>query len=306
MKKIVLIALAFPLFYSCKQKHGGGIAGSGYVNHEKWMDWGYIERRPFHGRPKEVKETLYRALSDTTLNATGEFRNYSLWQFDTAGNQVLKVYMSATRPLSGPSIDSFIYDGNGRHESQYIQADVKDKNSAINSTVRSKREGFGKFKLVAEIEGKSFGRTCKMTYEGDSIVREEWFDKDKIITMSIERYDKENKLLSRQSFSGDKPDNADYLYYSAIGYLDSVITIRDNKVLTRKVYINNEHGDPVFYQETSDTVVYQREHYSYVYDNKGNWTRKLTRFEIDVAKKDETPAGDFYPMYTLRVREIKY
>jgi hypothetical protein len=306
MKKIVLIAIAFPLFYSCKQKHAGGIAESGYVNHDKWMDRGYIQRRPFRGKPKEVKETLYRKLSDTMLTATGEFMRYSLWQFDTAGNQVLSKHHSVSRPASAPSVDSFTYDENGRHEHQYINADTNDKNAEVFSSLLSTRTGYGKFKLVSAIEGKPVGTTCTITFEGDSVVREEWSDKKEIISADIERYDKENKLLSRQFFSGDKPDKTDHLYYSAKGYLDSVITIRDNKVISKEVYINNEQGDPVFYQQLFDSVVYQREHYSYIYDDKGNWTRKLTRLEIDGAKKDETPAGDVYPMYTLRVREIKY
>jgi hypothetical protein len=88
-----------------------------------------------------------------------------------------------------------------------------------------------------------------------------------------------------------------------------VIGIRNDSVIVKYAYINNDHGDPVFYEETSvfaKSGVYRREHYTYQYDDKGNWIRQLTRAEVDPGLIGTRPPGDPYPSYSLKAREITY
>lgn len=59
-----------------------------YYNHDKWQIPGGYNYSSLKDKPKEVKESLYVDLDDTTLNALGRFNNYDLWNFDNDGNLI--------------------------------------------------------------------------------------------------------------------------------------------------------------------------------------------------------------------------
>ena len=301
----LLTITAGVFLYSCNQKESKTTAGSGYVNHYKWAtDLHYIEQEFFYHKPAEVKENFYRGLSDTVLSASGELMRFSLWQFDNDGNLVL--YRSKSKLHPSIFDQRLSYDENGMQSKRYHYTDPADSLADPFEVAASSSEGFGKFNIVYTLGGQSTGQKCKLSFEADSIRREEWTDKDGVLSAHTERYDANNKLLSRVNYYKGKPDLSHYFYYSPKGYLDSVIGIRNDSVIVRYAYINNDHGDPVFYEERIDSILYQRERYSYQYDDKGNWIRQLTFAEIDGAKKNSIPDHDLYPSYWLRVREITY
>lgn len=294
------VAVIVSLMFLCGCNEKAKIQ-SEYINHNKWLTYrSFIHRNPLKGNPKEVTETVYYSLSDTTTDATGKILHSEINHFDEDGNVT---YMKLHTPLNNSQTEIFLdYDTNGMHYRSVSKAlEGTERDSVIESVYRSERVGLHKFSATRTFRGRPESGTTILSFENDgNLVKVEGRNGDSVITR-IENIFAGDTLLAWRSYQS-YGISLDSYYYSRKGFLDSMVTKINDSVSTRHIFINNEYGDPVYKLMTNYGVVVEMERFVYRYDEKGNWIRKLTYFEKDGSAKGDYP----YLGHTLWVREIKY
>jgi hypothetical protein len=71
-------------------------------------------------------------------------------------------------------------------------------------------------------------------------------------------------------------------FYSTSDSPDSVEWIAGRKVAQREIFRNNRWGDPVLYLKTRDRDTVDFNVFEYVYDDRGNWTRRRDSSRAEV------------------------
>jgi hypothetical protein len=287
--KVSILLLSVILFFSCNPEEG-------YINHNKWIIPNTHEMQLLNGHPKEIREVLYR-LNDSILSNNDSKKNEELYRFDDDGNLVYSLYL----------IDSFAklesiyeYSDEGLQYRMCSYSLIKKDSCENITSYSSKKVGIHSFLVTKTRNGKKEGETL-YTFENDKETRESsnmngsksyatlWYRDKKIIKTELK---KEGSTVSTIYYRNGK------------GFLDSIIGKVQPKNLfinaEKKVFINNEYGDPLIYYslQGKDTVEYETNKYKY--DKNHNWTKRLTYIK---------PISEFsksFPSYTLSVREIKY
>lgn len=306
MQQWLLTIAAVLFFCSCNQKQKEK-SESGYVNHEKWEMYGDYFHGIVRGHPVEVKQIKYRDISDTTPDASGWPVSYQLSKFDKEGNRIYMILASD----SAMSIESFYtYDENGmsyRIVSRNLFGGSRDSTIKY---IRSTKEGPGKYKEVSTRGDSTEKNYTIFYYENDgNIVRwERWLDGKLRYTIQSEYSN--GKLMSQSYYTPVSQDVVYEYHYSRKGFLDSVIAKSGNRAVGRKMFINNDHGDPVYYEKTENGKLFDRQTISYRYDDKSNWIRRIIYFDPSASDNDQTnnPTYNLHPYsdYKLEIREIKY
>jgi hypothetical protein len=122
MNKIFLFVVLFAL--SCKNDEVK------YYNHAKWQipgDYNYSSLK--------VKESLFFQLSDTTIDALGNFfNNYDIWRFDENGNLIYRKFSSSSDSFQ--IISEMTYDKNGYQDhAYYINKDSAGGEKQVGRTI---------------------------------------------------------------------------------------------------------------------------------------------------------------------------
>ena len=303
--------IIFACLVSCHNGSSQGYQGK-YYNREKWTPLGYY-MSAMKGRPQEVKVLIYTNLSDTTMDASGEFMRYAISGFDAEGKTVFqKTFEKASNML----IESlFEYDKNGRQvttnayndsmQRKIIQESKSSMTLIADSTfeIKTNRPGSDKWILRTSKKGEM---EQESRYSGvgpyrDSTIR--WYKGDRMIYGEIWEQGSVNRSRS------------DY-YYSSAGYLDSSTTFpvvvdtaeKRNLFYSKTFYVNNKYGDPVSifesYGFSKDRETRRVKRMKYVYDEKGNWIKRMLVY--DLADFPESMKKKKHPGYELTIREIKY
>ena len=298
MNRYLVIILAL-VALSCRQEK------SIYYTYNHWQVPGDENKIPLKGEPKQVKETLFVDLQDTSLSATGTFSSYDIWGFDAQGNiNYRKNFVSdslwsetnRTYNDSGlQSVTRYTDSKNGSHT-------VNGKRSLVTQRLRD-----GKFKeLATTASGEDKIRLLSFKEGGDLQTIEYVFGTDikQIYSTQVIHY--KNGLMQRMVQSSHSGDSSVLQYrYSKNNYIDSVLQYNSGKLFSRIVYTNNSNGDPVKSCTTlssGDTV--NTATMQYVYDKKGNWLKKLER--ITMHNISPNNPGLNQTKYALLVREITY
>lgn len=285
IRDISLIGLLLVVMMSC------GRPADSYINHEKWHT-NNLSKRPLAGSPREVKETCYIDLADTSLYASGTFKESWEYRFDPSGNTIFesvlfdnnhKVAAYVYYPAEGIRSKTIYYDSNG------IASKLRNETIA---------EGIGKdkYKVTRYEDGKKTGHTFEaFSDSGTSVTREKWKN-EKLQESVITIYRNERLVRTKRTANGYTTERL--FHYARNGFLDSVTTQTDSISGHTIVFVNNEHGDPVLIIENNGRI-----RLKYQYDAKGNWVRQLvynpySMYHIDAKNK--------YPEYSLFVREINY
>lgn len=274
-----------------------------YYTHDNWQIPGGYNYYSLRDKPKEVKESLYLDLSDTSLNANGRFNNYDLWKFDEEGNIIYrKEYLD----------DSFWIVHENTYNENGIQTRIYSDKDTFNT-----RENLGKktSELLANNKflEKSFFIDSKPDYKLVSFQNngeiekieeiQDTTDLNKIASTHYQYY--KNNLLQKIEMIVEGHSKIQSYYYSKENFLDSIVMSVDGKNMTKEIYYNNKYGDPIKYfeiEQGNDTTMVAT--LQYEYDEHGNWIKQLEKSED--RNKYTLMLGDLKPKYSLLVREIKY
>lgn len=274
---------------------------SEYINHDKWMSYrDAIHRHPLKGNPKEINESVYNELSDTSTDAKGNLLHIETNRFDEEGNIM---YMKLYAPVNNSQTEIFFtYDTNGmQYRSITSVNEGRDKGSGNESIYKSQHIGPGKFRRTSTFQGKpQFGTTIVSFENNGNLVTVEGLKGDSVNSRT-ERIFAGDTLLAWRIYQ-PTGISVDSYYYSRKGFLDSMVTKVNNNVSTKYVFANNDQGDPVYKLVTYYGIVTEMERFVYRYDEKGNWIRRVSYYEKDGSAKGDYP----YLGHTLWVREIKY
>ena len=135
------------------------------------------------------------------------------------------------------------------------------------------------------------------------ITRERYFNDTLSFTVN-EFYEKGRlKKITQNEESGFSEN---LFYYARNGFLDSEASFVNKIPLTKYTYVNNEYGDPVYYERSGSNGVEQRRWMKYQYDDKGNWIKKIEKSEDKWTDLGIVDTLQKFPGYHLTVREIKY
>ena len=287
------------MLFSCKSKK------TGYVNHEKWRGINKYETRPLNGSPKEIHEKTFPVLKDTSLDVTESYNGSyftSQYKFDRQGNLTLLRYYFIDSSIYSEWI--FSYDENGV-QYEYFSKKKKGQLLKLKGRMVSRKTGPSKYKEVYyENDAVSRIEFVSTAAAGDFVKRER-YKADKLLLRS-KRYYKKGLIYRAETFRKDDL-TISQSYYSDMGVQDSIVRRSNDEVVGKTVFINNERGDPVFLEETNRGEVVSRLWMKYLYDEKGNWYRKLEKIESFIPSKYQLKKeGEKFPGYTLVIRAIKY
>ncbi len=235
---------------------------------------------PVKARPKKVIEYFYKGVDSLMKTDLKKFDSYDEFIYDTAGNLLSRKLFFDDDFWSG--FTTSFSDSGLITESQY-----KSK-KGIEKQVFEKidPDGNGRYKETVYSD-KVISRITYYTYKhnGNEVITED--------TQKVENYTgyttnnflyNGNQLLSqtKKVISGkDTSVGEKFCYYGKDNALDSVIT-RSGKYKGRLLFIKNEYGDPIaeIEIERNDTTRFYT--YTYLYDDKGNWIRRVQQDHIEV------------------------
>jgi hypothetical protein len=259
---------------------------------------------PLRNQPKEVVDSIFSDLTDTLIaTARGRVDMAETTIFDEDGNvRYLK---------RSPSPDQSIVV-----EKKYSSAGLFSKTYSITpgnkslDTFRSDVRPFSaeKFLYRSAVTGPDVAyRLIAFQEDGNLVVEESITDTlkpEKVYQTQLNFYKKGRS----QKVVMDHEDGThqELIYYYTKDVIDSVIFVSAGKVINRRTFANNKEGDPVRIIETNASGdVLSLWSASYIYDGKGNWTRKLER-------KDPAPnrillgTQEKNSSYSLTIRKIIY
>jgi hypothetical protein len=268
----------------------------GFVNHDKWViDNFTTTRNTLKHQPKEVYDSYYEDLSDTTLDATGKLNTTYNYRLDKEGNIV---FVQISSNSTGYHEMRYRYNDSGRHH-ESRSFNMNGKLIEVEQGV-SQKKAKGVYEVTELEDGKPTGKIRKYTFsDGGSRVMDQKFDNGV------------SKFTSDFTYEGDRllseVRNVDWIsrhnyYYSEKGFLDSIVVQGNNEKRVHS-FINNEYGDAVYKQETKNGELLYATWLHYRYDEKGNWIRRIVR---QTGQGIAAYQHGKNPEYLLAVREIKY
>jgi hypothetical protein len=255
-------------------------------------------------RTVKIDRSLYIKFEGESFNSSIERK------FDNSGVRYSsEIYRQDNKVVS---ITDFIYDANGHLiQSNYFHGNHKMK---VNTTSYKYNELNQLIELKSVIEsGEVFPEYFKYDELGNKIYHVDLSStsrKYKIWTFNTKNLLTEEKYLdsnwtSRTTFymnSDNKIDSSSvedfsknvytaesyiYLYkYDDAGQLiEKIETTANGKIVLKRTYTNNSHGDPVnevvFFFESNKTYTIS---YEYIYDDNMNWISKITKINGDLFK----------------------
>lgn len=296
MIRFLSFLLLTGLAYSCGKAGGGK-----YVNHEKWSLANPVNPASLRNKPSEVRENLYLNLTDTSFSneLSGTFNDYWLYRFDKEGNiEFIRVFMDS----------SFINDTYYRFDENGEQYERLSYGNG--DTMRSKKtsQNIGDGKFRSEVYNDSihvYTYNISFLEEADKVVTDIINNRNNTVSQIIRWY-KDNKPVKMfmKSYEGEKEQ---LYHYSPEGFLDSIVVRSKEGDFEKHVYVNNKFGDPVYYEEWDKAGRTERRWMKYVYDEKNNWIKRISRQEgrmmVNFGHHDDKKK---FPNHDLVVREIKY
>lgn len=301
MKLVVSLIFLLLFGFTCQKND--------YVNKHKWQILNEHKRADFiKGKPVFVKEILQFTIENDVRSKLGVQNSYEEYGFSSVGDIILKRRFYTDDFFSNTN---FTYDYNGMSYFLILTSADKGKPKYDTLISTSRLLPNGKYKRI--IHRKEETKAILESYlNGGGLVVEEYLkdstdNSDVLITSS--KYYNSDKVTKAELLHKDGSIDTEQYYYSDSGLLDSVVRVSERwglKNRDKRVYQYNEQGDYNFYAEISgvgDTTALAT--VKYLYDNKGNWIRKLV---------DEEGWYDGKPVvnkmlkkkYRLLIREIKY
>lgn len=278
-----------------------------YYYHDQWKLPG--EDRALRDEPKEVSDSTFTNLTDTiVLSATGEFEKAEVTRFDQAGNMIVH---RSVRP-DFTIVQQSVYTDTGYSTKTYSESD-RNLTDTFGFTLRPFKEG----KFISTARGSDVVPPRYISFsDGGNVRVTETIDSSggRVLTTTQTEYFKNGqrqKIVSRKDSAEQQ-----VVYYYTANALDSIVFFADGKWQSKRIYINNDQGDPVYWAEIRmlhegmqlrDTL--QAYSASYVYDKNGNWVRRLQR---EIVAPSNLPSylpvdpAQKFPGYTLTVRKLVY
>ena len=262
MKPLLFVAAALITFTGCHSNLGP------YQNMNKWLVPLGNDRRPLNGHPKEVTEYSYMA--GDTANSAKRRILYQKYGFDADGNLVKgSTVMNDTVVLT--SVNTFNADG--------LQQTVTNVKTGESVQTTTKRLSDGRFKTVAN-HAKSAPTIAYSSFTGDNKSEvEQGVTGNQGGPTNVHIYYDGYRItkVTGTSQAGDLEEN---FFYSRWDTPDSIEIFSGKgnsmRLIQREVYTINDHGDPVQRIQIMMKDTAAQDAYQYVYDDKGNWTRKVT------------------------------
>jgi antitoxin component YwqK of YwqJK toxin-antitoxin module len=264
-----------------------------YPNYNKWHIDGWSPV-PLRGSPKEIIETLYNQLDDTaSFQPPARFLDVRTYRFDEDGNLIF---------MRSQLDSSYITEIHTNYQMEGVRKRIYSFDKVGGDPVNTNEEiaekiGKDKYKLTSSNKNLIMSYDKIETYFNDGAGLTVEYVKDGTNYGAI-TYEHKNDRLEYLKKMRDKDTTESFYHYSSNGFLDSVTAKKDGAWLQVKVYINNEHGDPV---EIIDEGKSTR--FKYEYDAKGNWVKRLL-YEPEPSKMLNLDSK--FPNYSLMIREIKY
>ena len=289
---IVIICLAI-CFTLCNSR------SNRFVNHRKWMLNYTLNGATLKSNPVSVSERNYRNLNDTvfTDTLTGMLKDSWIHSFNKEGDLVsVKGFLDSSFYFH--TFYNITDDGEQYEYYNYSNGDTTKR------FIKSKKIGEGKYKRDNyNSDQLRYSEIWTFTDDGQKITRERYFNDTLSFTVN-EFYEKGRlKKITQNEESGFSEN---LFYYARNGFLDSEASFVNKIPLTKYTYVNNEYGDPVYYERSGSNGVEQRRWMKYQYDDKGNWIKKIEKSEDKWTDLGIVDTLQKFPGYHLTVREIKY
>lgn len=253
---------------------------------------------PVKNKPHSIREYLFKCKTeaDTLPKPLDQADSYEDYVYDSAGNR----------------LEYNIVLGNGsvyRYITTYIESGYTTMLTITSSGITSKQKAFefmpagdGRYKLIKDSVN---GYEQFYTYfnNGNEVLIEKNFDFGVMKSHTLERtfYDGQRilkKVSDVKSTNGNFTNTTEFKYTG-----NNVLKGMQDQLMggSIKDYTLNAAGDPtkeVVIRNHKDTMIYKT--YSYLYDAKGNWIRRL--------EKDNLSQKYYQPgrSYALLIREITY
>ena len=291
--KIFLILVCLLIFlHSCTSQ------SNKFVNHEKWMLESNLSRSKVKSNPVSVIESQYSNLNDTIFSDTLKGKMGGVWdyEFDKKGN-IVSINFLMDSNLSSDIFYKIDQDGQHYEYFGYLKSDT------TRSYVRSKKIAANKYKRETYRSGKKrYSEIWTFENDGQIVTKERYFS-DTIGFVVKEIY--EDGLLKKSEKSEKFLSSESIYYYSKGDYLDSLVVMMRNVPVMKFVYLNNNNGDPIYYEESVSGEVKERRWMKYIYDEKENWIKMIERNESG-SDFNGFAENRKNPSFRLVERQIKY
>lgn len=244
-----------------------------YYLKEQWYT-SSSQQFPVNGTPKNVKEYFYPNINNFSGSDTAKFSSYDSFSYDEAGNIVERMLFFDS---SFWQLFKFKYTNKGY--TIILKGNSKGK---ITEEIVKKLEQYNavQFREIKVDEKNTNLKLFSYKNNGNEVlISERGLGKYKNMYKKQHAFYDGQRPLKKIVTDGTDTTITTY-YYSGTLKLDSVVSIAGT---TRKVirYITNEKGDPVSEVQlmNSDTTSYVT--YSYLYDDKGNWVKRIEEEYIE-------------------------
>lgn len=281
----------------------------------------YEEQTYFSPDEIETRETLHYVFNKQNrtvkidrslyLEFQGESFNSSIERkFDDSGVRYSSEIFRQDHKVF--SITDFIYDANGQliqsnyfHENHKMKVNTTSyKYNELNQLIELKSgiesgevftENFKYDELGNKIYHADLSSTSRKykfwTFNTRNLLTEEKYLDSNWASRTTFNMDSDNKIDSRsvEDFSKNVYTEESYIYlykYDDAGLLvEKIETTANGKIVLKRTYTNNSHGDPVnevvffFESNKADTISYE-----YIYDDNMNWISKITKINGDLFK----------------------
>ncbi|HEY4151194.1 MAG TPA: hypothetical protein VGM41_19790 [Chitinophagaceae bacterium] len=294
-KCTVLIAALFVLSCNHSSPH--------YYTYAHWQIPGDENRIPLKGMPKEIKESLFSDMSDSTIKGTEKFKSYDIWRFDPEGQII---YRKSCLSDSSSYETTRWYDEKGlQSETRYSNAPGTSAPSSGPRTVATSVLPDGRFKEVISGGATKDASIRLLSFSDSGNVQTIAFVPGTNIGHTVGKLVNQYKdgLIQRTVQTG----NGSWLQYvyAKNNFLDSVLQFQKGKFFSKVIYTNNDNGDPL----SSFTVLAKGDTVNsatmqYNYDSRGNWVKKLETIMLNSGYSNLPGKKEI--KYALLVREIKY
>jgi hypothetical protein len=258
---------------------------------------------PIRHQPKEVRDSIFSNVTDTVIsNSSGMFGQLEVCKFNKNGN----IIESSSQKPGFTIIQKSVFTDTGYSNLTYSLLDNKASDT-LGFTVHPYKDG--KFIYTDRDKDEKSQKLVIFSNNGNTRIIEttDTFNGKKIITIETGEF-KNGKL---QKITVKKEDKVQQLvYHYSANFLDSVVFLVDGKWVSIRSYIYNKQGDPVFrLEKDGNGKILQAHAVSYVYDEKGNWIKKLEKEVVSdpyLPQPSHINNKQMFRGYSLIVRTIVY
>jgi hypothetical protein len=258
-----------------------------YFDKEKWQVPWRLNYYRLKGSPLVVRESLISEaahpsdrLDDSSLKKYDT--TFFTYSFNREGDLIGRRVLIRGLLASGAEVR---YDGNGME----VKSWVSNATSSDTIWYGNRALGSGWFKSYSSHPTK--GATTWLTRfqrEGNEETSKGYEDSNAVGRPDREIYSfyDGQRLLKR--IVKDANGLLEQRYFHSVGDSpDSVEWIAGRRVAQREIFRNNRWGDPVLYLKTRDRDTLDFEVFEYMYDDRGNWTRRRdsTRAEVTITAR---------------------